>query len=183
MNILLTCAGRRNYLVDYFQQALSGKGTVFAANSSEHSTAMIVAEKGFVVPSIYDPNYVDVLINICQENKIESIIPLFDLELPILASEIDKFKKVGISVIVSSPTIVEICLDKLKTIQFLENIGIKTPRTFINLNETLKALGLGKIQFPLIIKPRWGTGSIGLNEANDETELRFFYRRSFENIH
>jgi carbamoyl-phosphate synthase large subunit len=182
LNILLTCAGRRNYLVDYFQQALSGKGTVFATNNSAHSTAMIVAEKGFIVPSIYDPNYVDVLIKICHENKIESIIPLFDLELPILASEKEKFNKEGISVIVSSSTIVEICLDKLKSNNFLDNIGIDTPRTFLNLNETVDALGTGKTQFPLIIKPRWGMGSIGLYEAKDENELHFFYKKSFENI-
>ena len=30
MNILITCVGRRNYLVEYFRQALAGRGLVCA---------------------------------------------------------------------------------------------------------------------------------------------------------
>jgi carbamoyl-phosphate synthase large subunit len=58
MNVLLTCAGRRNYIVDYFREALHNiGGKVYAANSTPDSTALIVADKGFIVPSLYDPTY------------------------------------------------------------------------------------------------------------------------------
>ena len=33
MNILLTSAGRRTYLVEYFKEALAGHGKVYASNS------------------------------------------------------------------------------------------------------------------------------------------------------
>ncbi len=33
MNVLLTCAGRRNYLVHYFREALAGRGQVYAADA------------------------------------------------------------------------------------------------------------------------------------------------------
>jgi carbamoyl-phosphate synthase large subunit len=33
MNVMLTCAGRRNYLVQFFQQALNGRGRVFAGDA------------------------------------------------------------------------------------------------------------------------------------------------------
>ncbi len=33
MNILLTSAGRRTYMVNYFKDVLNGKGKVFASNS------------------------------------------------------------------------------------------------------------------------------------------------------
>ena len=33
MNILLTCVGRRDYLVEYFKIALGNRGQVFAANT------------------------------------------------------------------------------------------------------------------------------------------------------
>jgi len=44
MNILLTSAGRRTYLVQYFKEVLAEKGKVHASNS-EWSTALEVADE------------------------------------------------------------------------------------------------------------------------------------------
>lgn len=182
MNILLTCAGRRNYLVEYFQEVLTGDGYVYAANSNSDSTAMIVAKNGFIVPSIYHPSYVDVLLKICYQYDIKAIIPLFDLELPILASAKERFEKVGITVIVSSSEVVDICLDKCRTSNFLEKINIRTPLSFFDIDSTLEAIKLDQIRYPLIIKPRWGMGSLGIMEANNDQELSFFYNKSLAKI-
>lgn len=38
MNILLTSAGRRTYLVEYFKKALGGQGKVYASNSIDTYT-------------------------------------------------------------------------------------------------------------------------------------------------
>lgn len=40
------------------------------------------------------------------------------------------------------------------------------------MESALKALADEKIQFPLIVKPRWGTGSISVLTAYDEIDLR-----------
>ncbi len=58
MNILLTCVGRRDYLVDYFKQALNGRGQVFAANTYAETAGMAVADKRFIVPPVSDKSYV-----------------------------------------------------------------------------------------------------------------------------
>ena len=44
MNILFTCAGRRNYLLEYFKEATGGKGSVIAADMSRSAPAMAVAD-------------------------------------------------------------------------------------------------------------------------------------------
>ena len=44
MNVLLTCVGRRNYMVEYFREALNGRGQVYAANSYAETAGMAVAE-------------------------------------------------------------------------------------------------------------------------------------------
>lgn len=179
MNILLTCAGRRNYIVDYFKIALSPfGGKVFAANNHAHAAAFISADQSFIVPSLYDPDYIDVLIKICHEYDVRAIIPLFDLELPVLAKARKRLAAEGITAVVSSPEVVNICNDKLLTVDFLSNNGFKAPRTYMNIETALKALSSNEIEFPLIIKPRWGMGSIGLLEAQDENELRVLYNKS-----
>ena len=179
MNILLTCAGRRNYIVDYFQVALSPfGGKVFAANSVPLAAALLAADQGFVVPSLYEPNYVDVLIEICRRHAIQAIVPLFDLELPVLAQARERLAALGVQAVVSAPEVVDICNDKWRTIDFLEKLGLPSPRTYLGLEPALEALDSREIAFPLIVKPRWGMGSIGLLEAEDKAELQVFYSKA-----
>src|SRR5690606_19988438 len=44
------------------------------------------------------------------------------------------------------------------------------------------ALKTGKVQYPLIVKPRWGMGSIGIYEAENEEELDLFYKKTMNAI-
>jgi carbamoyl-phosphate synthase large subunit len=178
MNILLTCAGRRNYIIDYFKDALKEFGKVYAVNSTKESSALAVADQGFFVPPLSSPDYINAVITICREYDISVIISLFDLDLSVLAFAQKKFREYGINVIVSSPEVIKICNDKWKTCQFLLNIGLCTPKTFIDLNSAIQSLTKKEINYPLIIKPRWGTGSIGLMEADNQEELEVFYNKT-----
>lgn len=176
MNIILTCAGRRNYIVEYFKIALSPYGgNVFAANSDSAAAALIPADKGFLVPSLYNEAYIDGLIQLCSDHNVQAIIPLFDLELPVLAAAKKRLDSHGIHAIVSSSEVVDICNDKWQTVDFLARHGLPTLHTYTSLDAALKALASGELTFPLIVKPRWGMGSIGLQEAEDEHELRVLY--------
>ena len=171
MNILLTCAGRRNYLVGYFQEALNGLGRVFAADANAGASALHEADMGFVVPPAHDPRYVDALLDICSANDVGMLIPLNDLELPVLAKRREDFTAVGTLPVVSSPDVIDICFDKWGTVTFLERIGLKAPKTYLTLEDALAAVSAGEIDYPLVVKPRWGSASIGLEFPADREEL------------
>jgi carbamoyl-phosphate synthase large subunit len=183
MNILLTCAGRRNYIVDYFREALQKvSGSVFSVNSSEYSTALSVSDKGFILPSLYDPTYIEKLLKICIEHKIKAIIPLFDLELPILAKARERFSYHNIDLVLSSKYVVDICNDKWRTFNYLQEIGVSVPKTYNKLNEVKEAIDKNLIDFPIIIKPRWGMGSIGLIVVENDLELQILAKRTLRII-
>lgn len=176
MNILLTSAGRRSYLVEYFKEALAGEGKVHASNS-EWSTALEVADEGVVTPIIYDKNYISFILDYCKKNNIEALISLFDIDLPILAQAKELFQKEDIRLIVSDYEVTQICNDKWRTYQFLLQNQLNTPKSFIKLQEAENSLSENLIQFPLIVKPRWGMGSISIFKAENEEELRVFYKK------
>lgn len=175
MNILMTCAGRRNYLVNYFKAALEGSGKVIATDAQFNAPALVDADIAIKVPSIYSEGYIDVLLEICKEHQIKAILSLNDLELPLLASSKEKFKRIGVTVIVSDSEVIAVCFDKWKTTSFLQEAGINTPRTYITLQDALQALDCNELSFPLVIKPRWGSASIGIEfpETLDELKLAF----------
>lgn len=175
MNILFTCAGRRNYLINYCKQALNGQGKVLATDMSKLAPAMSDADISLIVPSIYSEDYISELLSIVKEYDINAIISLNDLELPILAHHKQAFADLGAKVIVSDSSVIDICFDKIKTRDFLTSIGLNTPLTFTNYNEALQAIEADQLAFPLVLKPRWGSASIGIEfpESLEEFELAY----------
>lgn len=177
MNILFSCAGRRAYLLKYFRSALekSGGGKIFATDMSLSAPALAFADEAIRVPSVYAENYAETLAAICRENGIGLLISLNDLELPILSAARERFESAGTRLLVSSPRVIDICFDKLKTARFVEGLDLKTPKTFVALDEALRALDAGTLAFPLVLKPRWGSGSIGIEFVRERRELLDVY--------
>lgn len=178
MNILFTCAGRRNYLLHYFKEALKNEGKILAADMQITAPALAVADKAILVPDVYSDEYVDVLLELCYQERINALISLNDLELPILASAKNRFEKLGVKLIVSDERVIETCFDKFKTIFFGEQIGIKLPKTFLTLNQAIDAIKNDSLKFPLVVKPRWGSASIGIEYPETLDELKLAYRLS-----
>lgn len=176
MNVLLTSAGRRNYLVSYFRQALHGKGQVFAADSDPTAPALEHADRAFVVPKFSDKGYFDFLGELCGRYDVGLLISLNDLELPLLAREKARFEDLGVTVAISRPELVDACLDKWATFKMLSEVRIDTPLTFNSLANALDALERGILRFPVIVKPRWGTGSIGIEVVRSREELEWAYK-------
>lgn len=176
MNILLTSAGRRTYLVEYFKEAIKGKGTVYASNSV-FSPALNTADDFVITPLIYEKNYIPFLLNFVKEKNISVIISLFDIDLPVLAKAKDLFKENGVTVIVSDYEVTQICNDKWNSYNFLIENGFNTPKTYIVFEEAQNDLKKEILDFPLIIKPRWGMGSIGIYKTENQLELEVFYKK------
>lgn len=181
-NILITSVGRRAYLVSWFKEALARTGEVHVSNSHALTPAFMVADHAVVSPLIYSTDYIPFLLNYCKTYKIGAILPLFDVDVPILAEHADEFKSIGCLPIVASKHIAEICNDKFATTQFLDQLGLPTLQSFVSLSACQQAIQTEKLCFPIMIKPRWGMGSIGVFTCNDKEELPFLHRYVKEKI-
>lgn len=175
MNILFTCVGRRTYLLKYFKENLLKEDKIVATDMSLLAPALQMADVKLQVPSVYDPKYIDITLKICKEQKIDALFSLNDLELPILSANKELFEEIGVKMVISNPDVIDIAFDKYKTAQWVESIGLTAPKTYIRLEDCKKALSSGEISFPLFMKPRWGSGSIGLESIADMQELEVYY--------
>ena len=179
MNVLFTCAGRRTYLLKYFKENLAEGDKVVATDMQLSAPALQVADVKLQVPAVYDPEYVNITLNICKEQQIDVLLSLNDLELPILSENKARFEELGVKVIVSNPEVIDIAFDKYKTAQWVESLGLKSPKTFVRIEDAKAA---GEIEFPLFMKPRWGSGSIGLESIADMEELDIYYNLLMKKI-
>lgn len=177
MNVLITSVGRRSYIVDYFKKALNGEGMVHVSNSSEITPAFKVADKSVVTPLIYDENYIPFLLNYCKKNKIDIVISLFDIDLYILSINKQRFLELGTDVIVSDSNFIKICNDKWLTYNYLIENSFSVPKTYLTIEDTINDIDNSIINYPVIVKPRWGMGSLSIYVADNNEELKVFYQK------
>ncbi|MFS0739842.1 ATP-grasp domain-containing protein [Brevundimonas sp. 3P9-tot-E] len=177
MNVLLSCAGRRRYLVEFFRQALNETGRVVGTDMDVTAPALMVCDVRHQVPAVGDPGYLDHLINVITEEKIDMIFSLNDLELEMLSNQRDFIEsRTGATVYVGPASSVAIAADKWKTYQFTQLHDIPSPATFLTVDAARAAIRAGKCAAPMIVKPRWGSASIGLMRAESTDDLDAAYQ-------
>ncbi|WP_045415407.1 ATP-grasp domain-containing protein [Vibrio owensii] len=177
MNILFTCVGRRKYLVDYFSRELANNGRVIGADMSYTAPALASCDTWYEVPSIYSDQYIPRIIDICIKENVSTVISLNDMELPLLSGSRHVFEEKGVTLVVSSDSVIDVCSDKYKTYQFCKDNDIPTPETYVSFDAAIGALNSEKVNFPLVVKPRWGSASFGIFFCNSVEELRESFER------
>ena len=90
----------------------------------EFSSACHSADASFRAPHCLDEDFIPRLLEICQHENVELLVPTIDTELEVLAAAQDTFAAIGTRVHISSPEVVRIALDKAATARFLTCAGL-----------------------------------------------------------
>lgn len=170
-NALITSVGRRCELVQIFKRAFNKRGwKVFGADASKTAPALYFCDDKFLVPKIStETALIDSLIKICRENGVGVLIPTIDTELELLSKNSDRFmKEAGTLTMISSPEVISICADKKLTQKFFMRNKIPSPA------EISPEADPDRLIYPLIIKPRRGSSSIGTFSVENKREFLFF---------
>ena len=164
-NVLVSASGRRVALVKAFRESLKSlglPGSVFAADISPLSSAFHVADRSFIVPRCADPDFIPRLLEICAQNQVALVVPTIDTELPALSNAKSEFRSIGCTVGISSPDVIAIANDKVRTHQWLVEAGLPTVEQAYPVTEG----ALSRIGTPAIVKPRFGSASIGVRKVD-----------------
>ena len=175
MNILILSAGTRNKVVEYFVRTLAGRGNVVATDMSELAPAIYEAEKYYIVPRMTEPGYLDVILDICEKEKIDGVLSLIDPELSLLAKNKDKFKAAGATVVGSSYELCEMSLDKYEMYEWLKDHNYKCAKSYMNKDEFYADVEARKAKYPVFVKPARGSASIAISKVYDKETVELLF--------
>jgi carbamoyl-phosphate synthase large subunit len=169
--VLITAASRRVPLVRAFRSAVErfGQGRVITTDINPLSPALYFGHKHHIVPLTTDRYYIPIIESICDVEDVNLIIPTIDDELPIFGRVRQQFENLGINVAISSEQTGHICNDKFQTWEFCQENGISAPMTRLGSD-----FDWNKIQYPVIVKPRFGRGSVNVFSVRNAEQLRLF---------
>lgn len=166
--ILFTGVGRRVELVQAFRQAalvLNKQLKIYGADMAGTAPALAFCDYTRIVCAMKEDGYIDELVNICEEDGIDLLIPTIDTDLLVLSQNAGKFGKT--KVMVSTQDMIAICRDKNLTADFFSSCGLETPKT-VNRLEDYRG------PYPCFIKPKDGSSSINAFKAGNYKELETY---------
>ncbi len=159
--ILLTGAGKRYDIVSCFARLT----TTIVADPSPLAPAQYAAQVRTSVPLIDDPEYVPALERLCEQHGVGAVLPLTDLDIEVLA----RARAAGrLPALVPSPEIARATYDKYEAHLLLERLGLPSPPT------ALPGDDLDALTYPVMVKPRCGSGARSIHLAHDPDQARFF---------
>ncbi|SEA02476.1 carbamoyl-phosphate synthase large subunit [Thalassobacillus cyri] len=185
MNVLLTSGARRIDFVGFFQEAMKNAGIlgqVVVADPDHNAPSLQAGDKNYVIPHQTDERYIEAILHICKENDIKAIVPLNDWEVPKIANYKKELMELGVSVFTPDPQVVQKVRDKGKYREMLGSFGVVAPRSYLKLNDAVEALNNKEVSFPLIVKPRNGSASMGVEIVNDVEEMEFAYQHAVKTV-
>jgi carbamoyl-phosphate synthase large subunit len=160
-SILLTGAGKRYDIVSCFARL----ATTIVADPAPLAPAQYAAQIRASVPLIEDPGYVPALEALCEEHGVGAVLPLTDLDIEVLAQAHAEGR---LPALVPAPEIARATYDKYETHLLLERLGLPSPPT------VLPGGDLDALHYPVMVKPRRGSGARSIHLAHDAAQARFF---------
>lgn len=171
MNILFCSAGRRCELLKNFRKTMGNEGKIIATDISVTAPAIYMADKYYIVPRIHDENYIPEILRICKNEQIQAVTTLIDPEIALLSEHRQEFENIGVEVLAPYLETAQLCFDKFEMFKYLNKKGIRTVLTYGDIEAFEEGMINGEIQFPVFVKPRRGSGSVGARKIEEIDSL------------
>jgi len=124
----------------------------------------IICDDFFTLPRANDPQYLEKLKRLIEEQKVALFIPSSEAEIAVLVKETHNNKFHNVPTLIINASVSDITLDKARTVDFLNKIGIAAPWTRQVGQEPPKEL-------PCLFKLRQGQGSKGLEIVDKQDRV------------
>ena len=116
--------------------------------------------------------FITAILQICEREKIDTIFPSNDPWTYVFSKNRELFEQHGVVIPVPDYETVIKPLDKYRTVQYAEEVGFPSPRTYLPENESDLDHIAGDFGPPWVIKPRFTTGGRGLAVVENLDQLR-----------
>ena len=167
MNLLVLSVGRRNKLIRYILKHVQSTDHVILSDCSKYAPGLFESKLIEIVPRIDDEDYLNVLVKICKRRKVDALMSLIDPEIIILSRHSDVFESLGVKILHPNYESNLLCFDKYAFYKTLIKNNILTPETYIEVADIKHDLYTHQIAYPVLMKNRRGSASIGLKKVDN----------------
>ena len=168
-NILLTSAGGLSGIFLSKHLKNTGSYKLVAIDRSERNPLLNWVDSFYTVPSVTDELYLQKIVDIINLEQIEIIIPITSFDVEFFSMPDVKLKLDSVKYLLLDYDIQKKLSNKHTCYEYLNKIDILTPFIY-KINDMIK--------FPVIMKPKLGTGSKDVVLIDNEFDLNYWTKKN-----
>jgi len=151
-------------------KALDDTAELFVADMDEYAAGLYLVpeDHAFLIPRADDPDFVTVIEQLSTENQIQVLFPTVDVETERLVPIRSGFSA---KIIAADADAIETCLDKHRLIETIHPLGHAPASILLSEYRCRDRDETAISGFPLLVKPRRGRGSDGIEIVPDQDAL------------
>ncbi|GAW93289.1 ATP-grasp domain-containing protein [Calderihabitans maritimus] len=180
VRILITGMGTAVGISIFKALKMSSLDTVIiGVDYAPFSAGLFRVDKAYLVkPAAYSPaRFLDALLTICQKESIDLVFFGRETEMRLVAQVQEQFQReTGSKLLVNGPEVLRRTCDKWELVRFMQEQNLPVPASAIPEKEQLEEL-VRAHGFPLVVKPRSGSGSANVVVVWDKEQLRYVLNR------
>lgn len=189
INVLFMQARRRVGLINAFRAALNSRNVehkIICTDINDIDPVSYISDESLPLVDGGKSSFIGDLLEVCSEHKITHVIPWQDVDILPLAQNRKVFEERKINLLLSETRTIEVCSDKrlassLVANGFKNSSNLKVPRIYTadEIQSELSADDVDAhiLQYPVIVKPLDGAGSVNVFRCDDKLELRVALRK------
>ncbi len=146
--------------------------SIVGGDMSENSLGLLEVDHPYILPPASDPDYIDTVLRVCAKHEVIALFHGSEPELKAMSAARDRIEAQGIFLPINPAKVIDLCMDKVKTLAFLKANGFAVPnyRRVCSMSDME-----GFEHLPAVLKPSvGGGGSANLFLAQDCQELSTF---------
>ncbi len=132
-----------------------------------------LVDKFYTAPAAKDiTHYMTFLKEIIIREKVDFFLPISEPEIEVLNMRRKELEDLGVKLLLNNQSIIDTFLDKLKTVQYLEAINIRVPKTMFLSDYD------DSYQYPVIVKSKKSYGRKNLRKIVDVDDLDYMRKKN-----
>jgi carbamoyl-phosphate synthase large subunit len=145
---------------------------IIGTDMSPYSKGFGNVDQAELVPAAKNPDFIPFLIGLCERYQARAVFCGAEAELRVLDQHREVFAARNILLPVNPSSVLETCLDKVKTAAFLASNGFASP-VYARISSRQQLAEFDRL--PAVVKPsQGGGGSANIFLAQTREELQFF---------
>jgi carbamoyl-phosphate synthase large subunit len=128
---------------------------IVGGDITPYSSGLQKVDRAYLLPAASDPDYVDTILELCRHEHVRVLFHGSEPELKVFSRNRDRLHAAGLFVPINPAPVIELCMDKVRTCEFLSSNGFAVP-PFRQVRTLDDALSFGNL--PAVLKPSVGGG-------------------------
>lgn len=129
--------------------------TIIGTDMSRYSTGLTLVDHPYIVPPASDEGYLDAILDLCSRHEIRAVFHGSEQELKVFSENRAAFAERDIFLPINPRTVIERCMDKVATAEFLRDNDFAYP-AFAKVESADAAAAFPHL--PAVLKPAVGGG-------------------------